>query len=531
MPALSPYETVSIYGKTAPTHIPPSAVDDAKRVTAYEVYEGLYDNQATVFVAVLKTETGNEVYRRLIPTARSLVEASNRYLARGLAWSAAPSAPATGAEASGEAVDEEAIDATMATLDTLFVREEFSAKFLSLKRWMLIRGDAMLHVTADPSKPEGTRIRIVELNPASYFAIPDPADSERVIGCYIINLILDDEGDEIAARLEYRRMLDQEAASKYSTPLGGIYVKLSFYSSAGWDDRVSDEDLEPVAAPSRFSDPRFAALLAGQALPAEITAIPVYHFRNRRRGSAVFGISELQGLETIINGINQAATDEDVSVALQGIGVYWTNSGRPLDDNGDPVDWEISPASIIELAAGGQFGRVDGVSSVAPMQDHIELLRGSAQESSGTPKIAVGSVEADSVSSGVALSLQMAPMVAKSEESEEEITAKLLQMLFDLLNGWLPAYEGIAPLGVTVSPVFDDPIPKNTKEIIENIARLVEAKIASAEWARGYLAEVLGLQFGGSEGQAIASEASALLDVEGARMDAAVADPAAEVGL
>lgn len=530
MPALSPYKTVSIYGKTAPTHVPESAGEDAQRVLAYEVYEELYDNQAETFVAVLKTETGSEVYRRLIPTARSLVEATNRYLARGLSWTAEPALPASGVETTSEAVDDEAIANTMGNLDTLFKREEFGAKFLSLKRWMLIRGDAMLHLTADPSKPAGTRIRIVELNPASYFAITDPSDAERVIGCYIINLILDDQGEEIAARLEYRRILSQEDVSTYSAPLGGIYVRLGFYTASGWDDRRSEGDLEPVDAPERFNDPRFATLLTGQALPADITAIPVYHFRNRRRGSAVYGISELQGLETIINGINQAATDEDVSVALQGIGVYWTNSGRPLDDEGNPIEWEISPASIVELNAGGQFGRVEGVSSVQPMQDHINMLSAAGRESSGTPEVAVGSVDSNAVASGVALSLHMAPMVAKSEETEEEISAKLSQFLHDILNGWLPAYEGVAPLGVTVSPVFDDPIPKNAKEIIENVARLVEVKIVSAEWARGYLADVLGLQFGEGEGAAIASEASALLDAEGARLDAAVG-AAAEVGL
>lgn len=531
MPALSPYETVKLYGKAAPSHV--KAERDAARLAAYDTYEDLYNNQAEAFALVLKTEAGQEVYRRLIPSARTIVEATNRYLARGLSWSAEPEAPATGTEPAGEAVAAEALSATLGALDRLFIREEFSARFMSLKRWVLVRADGMLHVTADPSKPEGQRLRIVEITPSTYFAIEDPADSERVIGCYLVNIILDDAGDEIVARLEYRRIISEEMASTYGTPIGGIFMKLGFYTLDGWDDRATDEDIETVAAPSRFGDPRFATLLAGQALPPEITAIPVYHFRNRRRGGAIYGVSEIQGLETIINGINQTATDEDVSVALQGLGVYWASGGRPVDDEGNAVEWEISPASIIELEREGQMGRITGVASVQPMQDHIDFLKTEGREASGTPTIATGAVDSASVASGVALSLQMAPMVAKTEELEEEFSVKLDQLVFDLLNGWMPAYEGWQPNGVRVFATFEDPIPKNAKEIIENYARLVEAKIVSAAWARQQLTAELGYTFDPNEGGAIASEAEALVDATGARLagDVESTDAGAEVGL
>ena len=59
-------------------------------------------------------------------------------------------------------------------------REEVDIKFLSSKRWTLIKGDSLLHIAADPLKAEGTRIRITEIEADQYFPIYDPADGERV---------------------------------------------------------------------------------------------------------------------------------------------------------------------------------------------------------------------------------------------------------------------------------------------------------------------------------------------------------------
>lgn len=540
MPALSPWKTAEIFGREAPTHVPAEAPDDAARLRAYETYEDLYTNQTDIFAVTVTVEGGNENYRRFIPSARTLVEATNRYLARGLDFKAvAPAATSsTGATSPGgqAAAGDEQISGVLATLDALFTREEFGAKFLSLKRWALIRGDALLHITADESKPQGTRLRIVEIAANTYFALEDPADSERVIGCYLINIIKNDDDEDIAARLEYRKAVDDATAAALGVPLGSIFVKLSFYETDGWDDRRKADDLKPVDPPARFTDgDRFVALLAGMPMDPAITSLPVYHFRNKRRGGSMWGTSEIQGLETLIIGINQTTTDEEVSVALAGIGVYATDSGRPVDDQNQPVDWVIAPASIVELETGKSLTRVQGVTTVQPMQDHISLLDGKARESSATPDIAVGRVDGASVASGVALAIQMAPMVAKVEEAEEEFKGKLDQFLFDLLTMWLPAFEGFNAGGVVVTSEFADPLPKNIDEIIKRAVDLVTAKIASAEWARGYLADQLGLTFASNEGQIIADEAEALMDATGAQLAAGApgdaADPGAQVGL
>lgn len=533
MPAASRYDTVAPFGRTAPASVPESAVADRKRVVAYETYEDIYTNVPTIFLAVLKEESGNEELRRLIPSARTIVEATNRYFANGLTWVAAPPVPASGvdpaASEAGAAVADESVAETMAALDALFKRERFNSKFTSLKRWMLIRGDAMLHVTADPTKDEGSRLTIREINPSSYFAIEDPADAERVIGVYLVNVVANDEGEEIVARLEYRRMVDAETSATYGAPLGSVFMRMTFWELDGWDDRASDEDLASVAAPARFGADRFALLLQGMALPPSVKAIPVYHFPNGERGGDIYGTSEIQGIETLILGINQTATDQELAIALQGLGLYWTDSGRPKDSEGNDVPWMISPATMLELDDGKKVGRLDGIGSITPSLEHMAFLGAQARETTGTPDIAVGAVDVKVAESGVSRAIQFAPVLAKNAEKEETLRGILDQFLFDLVTGWLPAYEGYTDNGTRVTAEFGPALPVNAKELVELLVALVKDKVVSAAWARQQLTARLGYAFAGTEGDAIVEESQALIDAAGARLDAAVADGGADV--
>lgn len=529
MPALSPYRTAAAHGRALPTHVPQHAVDDLQRVRAYETYEDIYHNVSDIFEAVTTTPAGNEVFRRLVPSARTIVEAANRYLCVGMSW--VPTAPqpdpidgAAELDETAMAQQQQLIMDTMTPLLALMKREEIPAKILSLKRWMLIRGDGILHVTADPLKEQGKRLRVVELNPGGCFQIMDPADSERVIGYYLVNVVLDDEEEQIVQRLEYRRMMNQEQASQFGTPLGGIYTRLSFWELDGWDDRTdtgSDELLKPAPVPSRFaSDPGTQVLLAGTPMPAQITALPVYHYRNNRSGGASWGTSEIQGIETLIAGINQTVSDEDLAVALYGLGAYWTNAGRAVDKNGQEVPWSITPGVMLELVPGdtGAIHKLEGVGSVQPSRDHVELLKNEARETTGTPAIATGRVDVSVASSGVALRMEMAPVLSKNAEKELEIASKTDQMLYDLINMWFPAYEGIQPNGVTVRVEFDDPLPPNSNEIVTDLTALVTARIMSAATARKILSERLGYQFDEREADLVATEQSALVDQQEARL-------------
>lgn len=514
MPAVSPYSTAVSMGRPAPNYTP-NAIDK-DRIQSYWTYTDIYTNIPEAFAAFLR-EGDDEKSRRYIPVARSIIEATNRFLAKGLEWVATIPATVTLAE--------DVRDEQMAALDALFTREEFMAKFLAMKRWMLIKGDGLLHISADPNKPEGTRIRITEILPEQYFPIYDETDAERVIGCYIVT-ILENEGVSVAQRLEYRRLLTPELAAEFKGPQGSIFVRQTYWQTDKWDDRLPLSTADTVGAefPSWIAKtPASDLLAAGGVLPPDITSIPVYHFRNRRKGVDPFGVSELQGIETILAGVTQNATDEDMAVALMGIGMYTTDSGHPINSRGEEVDWEIGPGAVLERIAGSTFDKVEGVTSVQPILDHIGMLKSEARETTATPDVAMGMVDVQVAQSGIALAIQMSPVTSKNEETEVELRAKLDQFLFDIINGWMPAYEGTPVTGLVVTALFGDPLPVNRKETIEEIVSLADAGIIDAEFAREYLSEKLGFKFPAEMLQRMLAAKQAELDAAGARMDAAIA--------
>lgn len=512
MVAVGPYRTAALLGRPGPNYVNTDS-PDFLRIQAYFTYDDIYTNVPEAFEVLLRTED-DQLSRRYVPAARTIIEGTNRYFAQGMEWVWTPQP--------GTEVNEEQQSLYLAQINALFDREELAAKLLSFKRWGLIKGDALLHVTADMSKPEGSRIRITEVEPEHYFTIHDAVDAERVTGCYLVSIVLNDDEEEIVQRIEYRRITTPEQAEAIGLSagdVGRIYNRYSFWTLTGWDDRESEEDLEAADPPSWATGDAWAAALQGQLLDARIAAIPVYHFRNNRRGRSPFGVSQLQGIETLVAGVTQNLSDEDISIALQGIGVYYTDSGRPRAADGSEADWVIAPASVIELDDGKTFGRVQGVGSVEPIQTHISSLKAEAREATGVPDVAVGKVDVQVAQSGIALEIQFHPMISQIAEKELELAAKLKHFLFDLVNGWLPVAEGLNPIGLDGAVVFGDPLPVNRKEVIEEVVALVTAKIVSIEWAQTYLKQKLGYDFPADMLASLVAEQGQLLDSAGARAD------------
>jgi hypothetical protein len=520
--AVSPYQTALALGRPTPAYVNSKMEQDVERLTAYGAYSDVYYNVPEAFAALLREED-DELSRRYVAAARAIVEASLRYTGRDLAW--------TAKDVNGELLEDDARFVVLDPIDKLFTREEFKVKFASVKRWMLVKGDGLLHITADPSKAQGTRIRITELAPETYFPKYDPVDEERVIGCYLVKQVYADDGTTVVTmRLSYDRVMTEEDAAATRLPIGSIRAGLGWYELAKWDDRypLSDADLAEVDPPTRFNTPANALLMAGVALPGVITSIPVYHFRNNRSGTAAFGLSELQGIETILAGLTQTMSDEDIAIALQGIGMYWTDSGHPRDAAGNEVDWVISPASVAEVEKGGKFGRVEGANDVESLQKHFASLSEAAQQATGTPEVALGRVEVQAAESGVALAIQFAPITAKTDEKEDELLSKLAQFMYDLMNGWMPAYEGYNANGAVVTPSFGNKLPVNRKEEIDEIVTLKKEGIISTEYALTLLQQRLGFQIPADMLDQLLAEQQTMLDATGARIDAeANAAPAA----
>lgn len=510
--ASSPYSTVIPLKRPVPSHI--TDVEDQDRIRAYTTYEDIWNNVPEAFSALLRA-SDDPLARRYVPLVRDIVEAVNRYLAVDMetTWTPLP----------GVTVSDDQMLEWRARLDAFWKREEMDIKILSSKRWQLIKGDAIIHVSADSSKAEGSRISVTEIEPEQYFPIYDPSNAERVTGCYLASVVQDDEDEDIVQRIEYRRVLSEEQAAEFGVPVGSIFYRLGFFEPDGWDER------DPEITPAPVDPPEWAAPaegapdpFAGYALPAQITSIPVYHFRNKRRGGKAgrFGVSEIQGLESIYAGVIQNTTDEDLAVAMVGLGVYYTTSGKSRDAQGNEIPWSVGPASIAELEPDGTFGRVPGITTVQPMIDHIRLLEAGARGASAAPLIASGSVDANVAASGVALRIQFMPTLSANAEKEAELASRWTHILFDLLNGWFPAYEGWQPLQLQPGVVFGDPLPLDRQSIITEVTTLVQSGIVTKEWAAEYLAERLGYKFPINMVADAMAQQQAALDAEGARIAA-----------
>lgn len=510
--AVSPYATALTLNRPALSHV--TDPEDSDRVRAYAAYEDVWNNVPEAFAELLRKED-DPLARRYVPVVREIIEATNRYLAIGMetAWTPLPAMTVT---------DEQMLE-WKGRLTAFWAREEVPIKFMSSKRWLLIKGDSLLHLTADPSKAEGQRVRLTEVEPEQYFPIWDPSDGEKKLGCFLVSIVQDDADESIVQRIEYRRVLTPEQSAEFAAPVGTIFYRLGFFEPDGWDERDPDTELKPVDPPSWAAPVEGAPdPFVGFPLPAAITSIPVYHVRNRRRGGKAgrFGTSEIQGLESIFAGIIQNTTDEDLAVALAGVGVYATDSGKSRNAAGEEVPWEIGPASVAELEKDGKFFRVQGITSVQPMQDHIKYLETTIRGANGAPEIASGRTESSAQISGVALRIQFMPTLSGNFEREEELGSVWTHMLFDLMTMWFPAYEGWNPLPLQPSVVFGDPLPPDRVAIITEVTTLVASNIVTKEWAAGYLAEKLGYDFPTDMLAKAAAEQQAALDAEGARIAA-----------
>ena len=388
-----------------------------------------------------------------IPSAKKCIEAVNRFLAVGWNVQPDPNFPKT------------ANTQTVATfIQNLFKRERMPSKFAQMKRYMLIKGDALLHITADPKRLPGQRISINELRAEHYFPIED--SQGNYIGCHLVDIINNPNntlklnqytGKEVVRRQTYRRELDDAGF-----PTGRITSELGLYEIGKWDDRVLPAS--ELSLIQEVQDPFY--------LPPEINQIPVYHWRNMPPPGSFFGTSELAGVESVITAINQAMSDEDLTLIMQGLGVYWTDASPPLDPSGNEVEWEISPRSVVQVASGGQFGRVSGITTVQPFGDHINSLDEAMQQALGVPDIAVGVVDVTTAESGIALQLKLGPLLAKNQEKELDLLDVGDQFIYDLINGWMVAYEDIDVEGAIFSTAFDDAMPKNKSKDLQDLISL-----------------------------------------------------------
>jgi hypothetical protein len=465
----TPWSTVAALITAKPSWVPAL---DQQRVLAYDQYDSLYWNNNTNLRLIMR---GTDDLRPIfVPEARTIVEATHRYVGTGFTFKVSTD---TGSPSSQEAAK--------AAFTALFRRERLTSRYNDNKRFGLVRGDWCWHVQADPEKEQGKRLRILPVHPGNYFPVfesdmIDGGDPDKIVKVHIAERIVGTDGKPFVRRQTYERFED--------SPI--IWSSCYTFDEEKWFVE-GGKPLEEILAPTPL-DPL-------------ITAFPVYHIKNRTEPLNPWGSSELRGLERIVAALSQSVSDSDMALALEGLGVYYTESaGTFRDQNGDLVDPQLFPGTILR---GTKLERVQGIGSLGPYGEHIERLIRFCRESSGTPDAAVGKVDVAVAESGVALLLQLGPMLAKAGEADAHIIDVHTQMFYDLVQGWFPAYEQLNFTDAEVLPVLGAKVPPNVAAAITQSSALVVAGIMSKQTAREYLA-TLGVPFAADEEARLEAEAA-----------------------
>jgi hypothetical protein len=222
--------------------------------------------------------------------------------------------------------------------------------------------------------------------------------------------------------------------------------------------------------------------------------IPVYWFKNIDWESQMYGSSELRGFIRLLQGVSQATTDEQTALALEGLGVYATDSGRPVNDQGKEIDWVVQPARVMEVVSGSYFRRVEGLSTLKPFMDHIGYLESKLYEGAALTEVSRGMVDVQTAQSGIALAIKFMPTLAKIEERDTAGVAKVKQLFFDW-KAWMAAYENsfIDP-ELEFEVGIGDKLPGNNVERVNELNNMYDRSIISKKYYRQEMKK-LGYEF------------------------------------
>lgn len=491
--AFGKYSSVLGYATDLPGWVPDA---HKERIASYGVYTEIYWSHVARNYKVMNRgldEADEPVY---VPSSRVMIETLNRYVAPNLTFSVQP------LEGTEVVSDEATLLNAKLAFGNLFTRERFASRYAANKREGLIKADWLWHIVADPAKPQGRRISLLTVKPENYFPVFEDETVEGGDPDKMVAVILAEQvqvGDEQQVRTQ--RYVKQFAADGTAT----ILSSLEMWKPDEWFKwRYDDEAATPIKT-----------LRPPAPLPPQITAFPVYHIPNTAEVGETFGSSEMRGLEVLQAALNQGATDEDLALALTGLGLYATDeAGSPMDANGNAVPWYIAPGAVLENAKG--LHKVEGLTSLAPYTEHINRLEGWMGDASGATDAARGRIEVAEAESGIALQMRLAPTLAKADEKDRIILDVHAQMFYDLATMWFAAFEGMNLANVAIVPVLGDKLPINRAAEVRLMAEMVLANIISAGTARKYLAaKGFGDVFDPREGDLVLAEKAGFAAAEG----------------
>lgn len=417
--------------------------EDAERIGAYEKYEEIYWQDRRAFKLL---QRGSEREPLYVPNAMTVCDSTAHYLLKGLAVQVA---------------DGDKEPELQQYWRDFLRREAFLSTVMVAKHSGVVRGDWVLHVTADETKPEGSRVSIVSVDPAAYVPTYDPDNVDRVVEVRLVEQVQADGEPRVKEKRYWYEIF---------SGLRRVLVEEALYDADGWGtdrQRLHRQLMMPTL------------------LPKDIPTIPVYHFKNRDWQGWPFGASELKGFEGLAAATNQQASDTDLALSLQGLGVYATDAGPPRNPiTNEEEDWEVAPARVVEVPAGSYFKRVEGLSTVSPALDFIRYLEEAMFESSATFR--AGQVDVQVAQSGIALAIRFLPTLAKIEQRDLAGVDRLNQLQHDL-KLWHFTYEPqfkSSWLKVDVSVRLGEKLPQDRSAEINELNNMLDRKVISRAYYR-----------------------------------------------
>lgn len=447
----TPYSTVAPYVTEEEIWVPE---DERARLASYDIYDKLFWGWKNALKLLMDEDT-DPIY---IPAPRTIVESTAHFLLKGL--QIVPGKK-------GSTIDDEH------PLARFLKRERFYSRFSMNKLAGVRRGDSVWHLTVDEAKAPGRRLSLTPIDPASYFPIPDPMDPDKNIGVALATPYTGTDGKSYVHRVLY--LYEPTASGRQ------VVCRDEVLEIEGW---FNGEAAKVVQVMNQE-----------WVLPAPIDTVPVFHFPNIEEPENPYGSSELRGFERLIQAINQSVTDEEVALALDGLGLYATNAPPPTREDGTEEPWVIAPARVLELQGGKDafFRRVEGLGSVKPSQDHIKFLLDSIYEGSSTFR--PGAIDVQVAESGVALALKFLPTLAKIEDRDLSGQEILDQMWWNW-RIWHDLFEGEGSLGddFTIRATLGSKLPESRKEKLNELNNMYDRKVISGAYYRSEM-EKLGYVF------------------------------------
>jgi hypothetical protein len=448
----TPYSTTKSLGSLAgPLWYPQEERD---RVAAYLKYDELYWNDESQF-ALRVLEGESPIY---VPNARTVVDTTSYYLLKGLKIAVE---------------DPETNTVTAEALDAFLKREMFYSRFHTAKHAGVARGDFVLHLTANPAKGEGTRLSLNEVDASNVIPVYDDDDVTKLVRVHLIDIYVDpkEPDKQYLKKLTYE--YEGEGDARRVIRSEGIYeLNDKWYGQT--------PDLKTQTIPK-------------SPLPPSIKTIPVYWFKNMDWSGQVYGSSELRGFEGLLRGISQAGTDQSAALSLEGLGVYATDGGRPVGENGLDTDWEVAPGKVMEVPAGSYFRRVEGLSSLKPSMDHINYLESKIREAGGLSDVALGRVDVQTAQSGIALAIKFMPTLAKIEERDQAGKDRLNQLFFDW-KIWMSVYEHVTLTGDIIA-TLGAKLPDDNTATLNELNNMLDREVISRAFYRQKMKELGGWEF------------------------------------